>query len=283
MQDITIVEGNNKQNVQLVPIVVPTTRLYGYITDNETGEPVVGAYGTVYQEFDTKGADHDLLTDENGFYEITGMVPEAYNEMVIYAGGYKTYTRTGISIHEGDNERNIVLTWGGGSRIVPRFISYSLPSQVVAGEEFPVSMTIWLPYPTKAMKVTASLRSDTSGEACTASGHCSDTTIEWRLLPDFIYDQCDQEWLAKEGYIRFDHEGQYLLEGTGKATHECQQTRYHRWEEPVPPGTYDVGAEITKNFTKVSKIGRLTGYSSDHPDYYSWLAKVGTVEVLETA
>ena len=261
-------------------IPVKAARLYGYITDNETGEPVFGADITVYQDYDTKTADYHVYTDEKGYYEITGMIPEISGKMVIYAGGYKDYTKTGIPIHEGDNERNIVLTWAGGSRFVPEFVSYSLPSQVMAGEEFPVSMTIWLPYPTKAMRVVASLVINTSGGAYTASGYCGDTTIEWKLLPDFIYDQCDQGWLAQEGYIRFDHEGQYLLRGIGKATHECQLTSH--WEESVPPGIYDVEVQVEKNYTSVSAIGRLTYYSSEHPDYYSWKAKVGTVEVLHT-
>lgn len=85
-----------------------TTKLYGYVTDKITGAPIAGAVGTVYQEYDTKGADYDLVTDSQGYYLIDNMTPDAVlTQMVIYATGYKTYTNENVSISEGDNQLNV--------------------------------------------------------------------------------------------------------------------------------------------------------------------------------
>jgi len=109
--DIVIVEGNNKLNVQLVPIIVPTTRLYGYVTDRYTGAPIVGAVGTVYQDYDTDTESYDLVTDSQGYYEIRDMLVEVdVTMMVIYADGYITYTNENIPIVEGDNQLNVRMT-----------------------------------------------------------------------------------------------------------------------------------------------------------------------------
>jgi len=108
MRDISIVEGANELNVQLVPIAVPTTRLYGRVTNRYTGAPIAGAVGTVYQDYDTKTADYDLITDSQGYYEITDMLYDVDQTlMVIYADGYRTYTNEHVPISEGDNQLNI--------------------------------------------------------------------------------------------------------------------------------------------------------------------------------
>jgi len=89
----------------------PTTRLFGYVTDKITGQPIVGAVGTVYQDYNTHTNDYDLVTDEEGYYEITDMLYDADQTlMVIYADGYETYTNENVSISEGDNELNIRMS-----------------------------------------------------------------------------------------------------------------------------------------------------------------------------
>jgi|GEM_PF-6047127 len=108
LDDIIIVEGDNELNVEMVPIAVPTTRLYGYVTDARTGAPIVGAVGTVYQDYNTHTNDYDLITDSQGYYEITDMLYDVDQTlMVIYADGYVTYTNEHIPISEGNNQLNI--------------------------------------------------------------------------------------------------------------------------------------------------------------------------------
>jgi len=90
------------------PIPPPTTKLFGRVTDKITGAPIAGAVGTVYQDYDTKTADYDLVTDSQGYYLIDNMLYEVDRTlMVIYADGYVTYTNENVPISEGDNQLNI--------------------------------------------------------------------------------------------------------------------------------------------------------------------------------
>lgn len=87
---------------------IPTTRLYGRVTDRDTGAPISGVSGTVYQDKGSKTWDYDFTTDAQGDYLIDDMrFGVDLTQMVIYASGYQTYTNENISISEGDNQLNI--------------------------------------------------------------------------------------------------------------------------------------------------------------------------------
>ncbi len=270
--EYTLREGDNEYPapINMTRIEVYAARLYGYITDNETGGPVFGADITVYQDYDTKTADYHVYTDEQGYYEITDMIPEVRADMVIYAGGYKTYTRTGIPIHEGDNERNIILTWAGGPRDVPRFIDYSLPPQIVGGSMFPANMRVWLPYQNYLFRFGLQLK----GEA-TAAGPGARLTIPWNMLPASLWDRCNEYTQGK--YTRFDAEGECLLEAIVEAIYRPWHARE---DEPLPPGIYEVSADIHRQVVEVNPQGGLTLFGSEAPGDYRERKVVGTVEII---
>jgi len=93
------------------PTPPPTTNLSGYVTDAHTGAPIVGAVGTVYQDYDTKTEKYNFTTDAQGYYLIDNMLFEVdVTMMVIYADGYVTYTNERVSISEGDNRLDIRMT-----------------------------------------------------------------------------------------------------------------------------------------------------------------------------
>jgi|GEM_PF-5639539 len=80
--------------------------LYGVITD-ATGAPIVGAHGTVYQDYDSQTEQYNFTTDSSGYYLIENMLVEVdVTQMVVYANGYQTYTNEDIPIVEGNNELN---------------------------------------------------------------------------------------------------------------------------------------------------------------------------------
>lgn len=268
-----LTEGENEYpTIKMRRTEAYVARLYGYITDNETGEPVFGADITVYQDYDSETADYHVFTNEQGYYEITDMIPEVSASMVVEAGGYKDYIRAGVRIHEGDNERNISLEWLGGSRTVPRFTSYSLPDQIVSGEEFPVAMTVWLPYKHNRL-FEVYLIIETKGSS--PAGDCRNIVITWRFLPASTYDQGDPEWLREKGYIRFDQEGQYLLETMAMAIQECEKS-----EMPVRPGIYEVRARVERDVAVIDESGELEIRNGDNPEHYWWQGKVGTIEIM---
>lgn len=93
------------------PEPIPTTNLTGYVTDRNTGAPIVGVTGSVYQDYDSDTLPHEFTTNAEGYYEITGMIDDAdQNLMVVYADGYQTYTDEYVPISEGDNVLNIQMT-----------------------------------------------------------------------------------------------------------------------------------------------------------------------------
>ena len=89
----------------------PGTTLSGRVTNKTTGAPIAGATGTVYQDYDSDTLPHNFTTNAEGYYEITGMIDDAdQNLMVIYADGYQTFTNENVPISEGDNTLNIQMT-----------------------------------------------------------------------------------------------------------------------------------------------------------------------------
>jgi len=84
--------------------------LYGLITDAETGAPIAGVYGTVYQDYDTKTKQYDFTTNASGYYLIKNMLVEVdVTKMVVYANGYQDYTNEDIPIGEGNNEMSFTM------------------------------------------------------------------------------------------------------------------------------------------------------------------------------
>lgn len=92
------------------PGPIPTTKLFGYVTDKNTGAPIPFATGTVYQDKGTGTKSHGLLTNAIGYYEIDNMIDDAdQNLMVIYASGYNEYTNDHVRINKGDNRLDIQM------------------------------------------------------------------------------------------------------------------------------------------------------------------------------
>ena len=280
MGDIILVEGDNQLNIQMVPIV-GVARLYGIITDDTTGIPVVGANITIYQDYDTKTKSWNIFTDQYGFYEAVDMIPGVSADMVIYAGGYKTFTRTGIPIAEGDNELNVVLTWKGGPRDVPRFIDYSIflvagqEWPIVSGLEFPFSLTVWLPYQEYLFRCYLNISHREERDNLTM-GSTS-------LLPASLWDRLSQEWqdyYTEQGWIRFTTAGEYTVEGTERAVWTYK--RGVSWYKDVPllPWTYDVKYWIYRQVVEVNAKGGLAYYSETAEGHYEAGGIVGTVEVI---
>ena len=84
--------------------------LYGFITDAETGKPIAGVYGTVYQDYDTKTKIYAFTTNASGYYLIKNMLVEVdVTKMVVYANGYQDYTNEDIPIGEGNNELSFTM------------------------------------------------------------------------------------------------------------------------------------------------------------------------------
>jgi len=269
--EYTLREGDIEYPVpiKMTRIEAYAARLYGYVTDNETGKPVLGADITVYQDYDMETATYRYLTAEDGYYELRDMIPGVKADMVIYAGGYTTYTRTGILINEGDNVRNIVLTWAGGPRDVPRFISYNItPSPMVSGGEFTGRMQVWLPYRAGYLISCRLVIRNVSDSKF-------DTELYWGYLPANIWDRLKQS--RKEEYIPFATAGNFSMEAVGVAMYK------YKWgvvwkSGPFPPGTYNVIYHLSR--TKVT----LTGANLDDLEYWAddWYASnvVGTIQVI---
>lgn len=81
MADITLVEGDNVLNVQLIPIVA---NLYGKVTDAATGMPINGVQVSINGLTTT--------TDANGQYAFEGLAPGNY-VVEFSKAGYHTLTR----------------------------------------------------------------------------------------------------------------------------------------------------------------------------------------------
>jgi len=81
MLDITLAEGTNTLNVQLVPITAPVANLYGVVIDAETGYALQGVKVTL----DSWVA----YTDSSGYYSFTNLSPGAYS-IKFEKEGYET-------------------------------------------------------------------------------------------------------------------------------------------------------------------------------------------------
>jgi len=80
MEDITLHEGNNPQDVSLTPIVV-LANLYGVVTDAETGNPIYGVLVTI--------DGLTTYTDAGGNYGFEGLTPGGYT-LTFEKSGYET-------------------------------------------------------------------------------------------------------------------------------------------------------------------------------------------------
>jgi len=88
--------------------------LYGFITDDETGEPIAGADITVYQDYDSDTAPYHATSDSQGYYQILDMLVEVdVTQMAVYANGYKAYANEDIPIVEGNNELSFSMEIAG--------------------------------------------------------------------------------------------------------------------------------------------------------------------------
>jgi len=85
-KDITIHEGDNPLNIQMVPIVVPPgeATLHGVVTDAVTGDPIAGVKVTI--------DGTTAYTNAGGEYGFTGLPPGSY-VVTFEKEGYETATR----------------------------------------------------------------------------------------------------------------------------------------------------------------------------------------------
>ena len=81
---ITLQEGNNELNVQLVPVAAPVANLYGVVTDAQTGYPIEGVRVEIAGVF--------IYTDSSGNYGFIGLTPGSYT-ITFSKAGYTTLTR----------------------------------------------------------------------------------------------------------------------------------------------------------------------------------------------
>ena len=84
MADITLYEGNNTLNVQLVPIAAPVANLYGVVTDALTGYALQGVKVTI----DSLVA----YTDSTGYYSFAGLSVGAHT-VTFEKDDYETVVR----------------------------------------------------------------------------------------------------------------------------------------------------------------------------------------------
>jgi len=82
---ITLSAGEERQlNVSLTETVIPNASLFGYVTDAQTGSPIVGALVQL-------SGSYAATTNSQGYYQILNIVPGTYSGQVT-AAGYEPYT-----------------------------------------------------------------------------------------------------------------------------------------------------------------------------------------------
>lgn len=266
---VKVVAGDNEINAQMTLFPALIASLHGHITDSETGNAIVSAEVTIVEHTGIMEANvYRTLSNTGGFYSLSDMALENKPIVVdisVEAGGYELIKETDVGLVEGDNTRDFDMVWRGGSRDVPSFISYQLPDQIVSGKEFPVSITIYLPYQDELFKAYLQIQLPENKRI--------NTMERWKLLPATLYDPLR----LKRDYIRFDSAGTITLEATGKAIY-----RTSIWLgtfAPMPPGTYDVNAFVERYH--VEPINGTLKYGGVSDAYYEWgPVKVGTVQVV---
>jgi len=173
---------------------------------------------------------------------------------------------------EGDNTLDFDMVWRLETRDIPYFIDYQLPDQIVSGEEFPASFTIYLPY-YQQRKFDAILTIRLPETVPLDEYLKFRALIKWKFLPDILYDQLgDDPHVGKADWIRFDQAGVLTAEVIGKAVTMAILA-------PLPPGTYEVSASVSSKDTHIYSGDKLSR-SSYGFRYTSDLIKVGTVEIL---
>ncbi len=252
----------------------PVASLSGYVA--EAGEAIVSAKVTIVEHLDLMKANvYRTFSDTKGFYSLENMAfgnRPIIVDISVESTGYIMIKQKDVPLAEGDNTLNFDMIWGGGSRDVPSFISYQLPDQIVSGEWFPVSMTIYLPYQDELFKANLQIQLPEIPQW--------NTMVRWGLLPATLYDGLTD----KKDYIRFDRAGEYTLEAIGKAVRfgTWKWSRERGWwreETPLPLGTYDVNAFVERYH--VEPINGTLKYGGISDAYYEWgPVKVGTVEII---
>lgn len=84
MEDITLYEGDNELNIGLVPIPLPEARLFGIVTDANTGSPLSVV------KVSLNGLS--VYTSASGQYQLSGLEPGRYI-VTFEKSGYETATR----------------------------------------------------------------------------------------------------------------------------------------------------------------------------------------------
>ncbi len=110
IDDIVLVEGENRLDVAMSPISVPaySADLYGHISDAETGVPLEGAWVVISTITEPYEEVAYAITPADGTYRIEDIEPGRY-WLIFMAAGYKEQVFEKVLV-KGDNEINIALT-----------------------------------------------------------------------------------------------------------------------------------------------------------------------------
>ncbi len=103
MSDIVLVEGLNELNVAMTPLAPGLTKLFGVVTDAESGNAIIGVKVSIRDLF--------TYTDSLGYYLIAHiyepLTPGSYT-VTFEKLGYKTVV-TSVVLVAGDNELNVEM------------------------------------------------------------------------------------------------------------------------------------------------------------------------------
>ena len=69
---ISLKEGENRLDIQLAPVVIPTATLMGIVTEIDTSYPIANVLVTVV------GTSFSAVTGSNGAYRIENIPPDVY-------------------------------------------------------------------------------------------------------------------------------------------------------------------------------------------------------------
>ena len=281
---VTIVEGNNKIDAEMTLVPALMARLYGYITDADTGAAIAGAPITVVEKTGFMEANvYETTSDINGFYSMDMAFENSpiVVDISVKAIRYEMLIMEEVSLAEGDNELNFQMI-PKEIPVEPVPISVDYPEQVVSDAEFWAGQTLFLPY---ASGIRYSFSLGARGDDTYLRLGMQGTSY---LAAD-IYDKLEELGFLPEQkgrpkkYIRFSESGEYTHYGVGADSYsEPAKANYTYWgvaDVPFPAGVYPVRRRASVYHVAI-------GYKNGHPYTKTtkisdlWDTYVGDIKVL---